>query len=143
MEIVRIENTVRNKTNKELEEQLKYLSFKFCSMSEHTDAEAENELIVQLETYTLEALIRIVKDELGFAPKQNKMFERVEDVYGKDSQEAYNINRALSSIRRAKMFGVDATDEKYISWFENRIFYTIKTLVESLEAIETKVVDYV
>lgn len=141
MEIVRIDNTIRNKSNKQIKEQLNLLSFKFCSISDHTDPDAEKDLIIQLESYILVSLIRIVKNQLGFEPRQNKMFERVEAVFGVDSQEAYNINRALSSLRRAKMFGIDTTDVKYIEWFENRVFYTIKTLMDSLETITVKVAE--
>jgi hypothetical protein len=125
-----IDSKVRNTTAEQLQEKLDYYSYSFCVLSDHTDAKATEDLVRKLETYILEALIRVIKAELGYVPKQNKMFERVEEVF--ENQDAYNINRALSSLRRAKMFGIDPTDEKYIEWFENRVFYTVKTLKEEL-----------
>jgi hypothetical protein len=128
---VYIEEKVSNLTAEALKEKLEYYSYNFCVLSSHDDPEAEEKLIRSLEKYFLEALIRVITTELGYEPKQNKMFERVEEVFG--DQDSYNINRALSSLRRAKMFGIDPEDTKYIKWFENRIFYAIKTLKAELD----------
>jgi len=128
-----IENKVRNMTAEQLKEKLDYYTYSFCVLSDHSDADAEEKLIRSLEKYVLETLIRVIKVELGYAPKQNKMFERVEEVF--DDQDAYNINRMLSSLRRAKMFGIDPEDEKYIKWFENRVFYSVKSLKLELDSL--------
>jgi hypothetical protein len=141
-----IEEKVYNMTAEALKEKLEYYSYNFCVLSDHSDPEAEEKLIRSLEKYFIETLIRLIKHELGYVPKQNKMFERVEEVFS--NQDAYNINRSLSSIRRAKMFGIDPEDEKYIKWFENRVFYAIKTLKTKLDKLiveekESEVESYV
>ena len=128
-----ISEKVRNMTAEQLKEKIDYYSYSFCVLSDHSDKEAEETLIRNIETYVLETLIRVIKAELGYAPKQNKMFERVEEVF--NDQDAYNINRMLSSLRRAKMLGIDPEDEKYIKWFENRVFYSVKTLKAELDSL--------
>lgn len=128
-----IEEKVRNMSAEQIKEKLEYYSYNFCVLSDHTNPEAEETLIRSFEKYFLDALFRIVKSELGYTPKQNKMFERVEEVF--DDQDAYNINRTLSSIRRAKMFGIDPEDTKYIQWFENRVFYAVKSLKLELDKL--------
>lgn len=130
--IVLTKSTRRMKPNL-LKEKIDYYTYKFCVLDNHTDAEYNEKLISNIEKYFIMALIKICKTELGFNPKQNKIFERVEEVF--NQSDAYNINRSISALRRAKISGIDASNEKYMFWFENRILYAAKAINVKLEEI--------
>ena len=132
---VYINTTIKNMTPEALKEKLEYATYMLTVLTTHSDVEATKTNVEKFETYMLETLFRVLEKNLGFRPMQNKLFESVEKVFGVDSQDSYNINRMLSGIRRAKMFGIDAEDEKYIQWFENRITYSVKTLKDELDEL--------
>lgn len=136
---VYIPKSLYEATHEEVIEKLDYYAYKFTVLATLDESEDIKNLIKSLELYTLVALRRVIKNELGYFPKQNKIFERVEAVFG--DQDAYNINRMLSSLRRAKMFGVDPADEKYIKWFENRVHYAIKAIKGELEQIVDEIAE--
>jgi hypothetical protein len=139
MTLVYINTTIKNMTPEALKEKLEYSTYVLTVLTTHSDAEVTKTNVEKFEFYMLESLLRVLEKNLGFRPMQNKLFENVEKVFGVDNQDSYNINRMLSGIRRAKMFGIDAGDEKYIRWFENRITYSVKTLKAELdELVETK-----
>lgn len=128
---VTIPNDTRNLTNNELKDKLEWYAYKLCVLSLYNDTQSTVHTIEKFEVLVLEATIRILKKQLGFAPRQNQLFENVETVF--ENQDAYNINRTISGIRRAKMFGMNPADEKYIKWFENRVWYAIRTLAKCLK----------
>lgn len=132
---VYINTTIKNMTPEALKEKLEYATYMLTVLTTHSDTEATKSNVEKFEVYMLETLLRVLEKNIGFRPMQNKLFENVEKVFGVDSQDSYNINRMLSGIRRAKMFGIDAEDEKYIQWFENRITYSVKTLKAELDVL--------
>ena len=133
---VYIEPEIKNLTTKQLQEKLDYYAYIFTIISNHSDKESEDKLIKNLEKYILEALNRIIKIKLGFYPKQNKIFERVEQTF--NNYDSYNINRTISAIRRIKIFGLNPSDEKYIRWLENRVFNAVKSINEELNNLIIK-----
>ena len=70
---------------------------------------------------------------MGYIPYQNKIYEKTEDYFG--NQDAYNINRMMSSLRRAKVVPIDSTNDKYMTWMSNRVKYGINTLIAELGEI--------
>ena len=132
---VYINTTIKNMTPQKLKEKLEYSTYVLTVLTTHTDEQTTKSNVEKFEIYMLESLLRVLEKNLGFRPMQNKLFENVEKVFGVDSQDSYNINRMLSGIRRAKLFGIDVGDEKYIQWFENRITYSVKTLKAELDEL--------
>jgi hypothetical protein len=118
----------------DMQEKLKTLSSTFCKNTDFTEEAAVANLIQDLEVHVLEALLRIFELKLGYVPFQNKIYEKTENYFG--NQDAYNINRMMSSLRRTKVVPLNSTDEKYLTWMKNRILYGVKTLVTELSAVE-------
>jgi len=117
-----------------LQQKLNLLSYTFCVNADFTKEDAVAQLVQDLEVYILEALLRIFERELGYVPFQNKIYEKAENYFG--NQDAYNINRSMSSLRRAKIVPIDPDNEKYLSWMKNRIRYGVKTLIAELDALK-------
>ena len=118
----------------DMQEKLKTLSSTFCKNTDFTEEAAVANLIQDLEVHVLEALLRIFELKLGYVPFQNKIYEKTENYFG--NQDAYNINRMMSSLRRTKVVPLNSTDEKYLAWMKNRVLYGVKTLVTELSAVE-------
>jgi ribosome-associated toxin RatA of RatAB toxin-antitoxin module len=131
---ITINEKVSNKTIADLRESLNRKSYTFCVNADFTKEQAVHNLVVSLEMELMEGIMRILEDKYEFRPFQNKIYEKIEYTF--DSQTAYNLNRAMSSLRRAKMFGIDATDDKYINWFKNRVKHGVKGLRDRLSAID-------
>lgn len=134
-----IEPRIQAMSLHDLREKLHYKSYTFCVNADFNNIEATNELVTSLEMYAMEGLMRILTDKLDYIPLQNKIYEKIEYVF--ENQDAYNINRMMSSLRRAKIMPLDATDEKYNGWFKNRVKYGIKALREQLKKIDYSVID--
>ncbi len=113
---------------------LNYHSYQFCVNADFTNEVAITRLVKKLEMLTTEALLRIFEDEFGYRPFQNKIYEKTEKVFL--DQDAYNINRMMSSLRRSKIIPIDAQNEKYIKWMKNRIKYGVKAITTELTVEE-------
>lgn len=107
--------------------------------ADFNDIDKTNIIIEQLEEYTTEALLRLCNDKLGHIPLQNKLYEKVELMFMGDH---YNINRMLSILRRSKSFPIDAADDKYISWVQNRIKYATKSIRAALKLIDYSEIEH-
>jgi len=121
-------------SHQELKDLIETTSFDFYTYG----LDSQDEIISRasnLEEYSMEALMRIFEAKYGYRPLQNKIYERVEAKF-KD-QDAYNINRMFSSLRRvAFLKGLDLSDEKYCNWFKNRVRYASFALVRTLKDVE-------
>lgn len=124
----------------ELREKLYYQSYVLCVNADFNKTEAIQDLIINLEMLALEALLRIFNDKLGYKPLQNKIYEKTEYTFS--NQDAYNINRMMSSLRRVKHFALDPTDLKYLEWFKNRVKYAVKSIRTHLKEIDYTGYDY-
>lgn len=118
----------------DLQNKLNLLAYTFCVNADFTKKEAVVKLTQDLEVHILEALLRIFELRLGYVPFQNKIYEKTESYFG--NQDSYNINRAMSSLRRVKVVPLDPTNEKYLTWMKNRIRYGVKTLIAELSVEE-------
>lgn len=136
---IEIKDTVTEMSNTKLAEKINYLSYTFCVNADFTKTEAVAKLVDQLEMYVLEGTLRIVETTIGHRPYQNKIYEKVELVFG--DQDAYNINRMISSLRRTKMVPIDVDNEKYIAWMKNRIKYGVKTIMADIKTTSTAVAE--
>ena len=125
-----INQVILDMTDEELCNRLTFLSYQFCVNADFTKEEATQKLVDRLEMYVIESLQRVFEDEFGYVPFQNKIYENVETLF--EDQDAYNINRMMSSLRRAKSIPIDPENEKYVLWMRNRIKYGIKSIVELL-----------
>jgi len=123
---VKITPAIQKMNCLDLKEKLKKSAEVFIAEKNQNNLEA-------FEMYFTETLVRILEHHLGFKPLQNKFFERVEAVYGANSQHTYNINRVISALRRGKMFGMEGGDPKYETWLQNRVEYSLKKLKSELE----------
>ena len=133
---IEISSSVSTLSTQDLQNKLHRLLFTFIQNSDFTSAGGIAGLVEDLEVYTLEALLRVFEAQLGYVPYQNKIYEKTEGYFG--NQDAYNINRMMSSLRRAKAAGFNTEDEKfpkYIHWMSNRVKYGIKTLIAELGEI--------
>lgn len=128
---IEISRSVSNMGSEALAEKITYLSYQFCVNADFTKIEAVDELVNRLEMCVIESLLRVFEYELCYRPYQNKIYEQTEKIF--DEQDAYNINRMMSSLRRAKLIPIDPTNEKYILWMKNRIKYGVKTIAECLK----------
>ena len=128
---IEISRSVRNMDSELLGEKLTYLSYQFCVNADFTKVEAVNELVDRLEMCAIEGLLRVFEYELCYRPYQNKIYEETEKIF--DEQDAYNINRMMSSLRRAKVMPIDPTNEKYMKWMKNRIKYGSRSITEYLK----------
>jgi len=135
---IEINDTITELDNQSLQQKLHYLSYNFCVNADFTKTKAVNDLVEKLEMYALEGLMRILEDRIGHRPYQNKIYENVEKIF--ENQDSYNINRMMSSLRRAKVYPIDPDNEKYVKWMRNRVRYAIKSmneiLVKQLETVE-------
>jgi len=129
---IKIKNTIADMSDSKLSEKINYLSYTFCVNADFSKTEAVTRLIDQMEMYVLEGVLRVVENSIGYRPYQNKIYEKVESVF--DDQDAYNINRMISSIRRTKLVPLDIENEKYIAWMKNRIKYAVKTIMKDMKA---------
>ena len=109
---------------------INFLSYQFCVNADFAKEDAIKDLVKRLEMTTMEGLMRIFQNEFGYRPYQNKVYEKSEKVF--DEQNAYNINRMLSTLRRAKTVPIDPQNEKYLNWMSNRIRYGTKTIIAYL-----------
>ena len=109
---------------------INFLSYQFCVNADFTKEDAVKDLVKRLEMTTLEGLMRIFQNEFGYRPYQNKVYEKSEKIF--DEQNAYNINRMLSTLRRAKTVPIDPQNEKYLNWMSNRIRYGSKAIIAYL-----------
>jgi hypothetical protein len=131
---IRIKNHITALSNEQLNARLSYLSYTFCVNADFSKKEATSKLIDSLEMNMMEGLLRVLEDESGYCPLQNKIYENVERVFG--NQDAYNINRMMSSIRRTKLVPIDVENEKYLSWMRNRVNYGVKAIIRQLDTFE-------
>lgn len=131
---ITISESIQNMDDGRLSDRINFLSFQFCVNADFTKEVAVRKLVERLEMNVIESLMRVFEDEMGYSPYQNKIYENVELVF--DEQDAYNINRMMSSLRRAKSIPIDPTNEKYIKWMRNRIKYGVRTIVAKLQPIE-------
>lgn len=125
---IEIEKSIITMSNEQLADKINFLSYTFCVNADFTKKEAINKLIDKLEMCLMEGVLRIVEDNIGYRPYQNKIYEQIENVF--DNQDAYNINRMISSLRRTKLISIEFANEKYIAWMKNRIKYGIKTILQ-------------
>lgn len=139
MEPIVIPEKVINRTNRDLVDKLHRLSYTFCVRADFNNVISMDDLIKDLESHIMEAMLRICYSKFGFRPFQNKFYEKVEHVFGYESQDTYNINRGMSSLRRTKKIEIDTTDTQYISWMKNRIRYGVKSINNVLNEIENTV----
>ena len=109
---------------------INFLSYQFCVNADFAKEDAVKDLVKRLEMTTMEGLMRIFQNEFGYRPYQNKVYEKSEKVF--DEQNAYNINRMLSTLRRAKTVPLDPQNEKYLNWMSNRVRYGTKTIIAYL-----------
>ena len=133
---IKISEYVKNMDDMKLRNKLDYLSYTFCVNADFSKTEAIIKLINELEMYSMEGLLRIMEDEFGYRPYQNKIYEKVENLF--EDQDAYNINRMMSSIRRTKLIPIDPDNEKYMHWMKNRIKYGVKSIMAHLEILDQK-----
>jgi hypothetical protein len=132
---VKIEKEIITMEHDDIIKKIEELSQEFYEMESFQNESYVNTLVASLEQYTLEALIRVFKGKLGHVPKQNKHYEYVEMLF--NNQDAYNINRMFSSMRRCFYFqGIKPEDEKYIKWFQNRVKYASVTLIKTLNSMQ-------
>ncbi len=131
---VEIKPSIKTMDDVKLRSKINFLSYTFCVNADFSKTEAIAKLVDELEMYTLEGLLRVLDDEVGFRPYQNKVYEQVERKF--EDQDAYNINRMLSSIRRTKMIPIDPDNAKYIKWMKNRVKYGTKTIIENLNEVD-------
>ena len=136
---IEIKDTVTEMSNTKLAEKINYLSYTFCVNADFSKTEAVAKLVDQLEMYVLEGTLRIVENTIGHRPYQNKIYEKVEQVFG--DQDSYNINRMISSLRRTKMVPIDVENEKYIVWMKNRIKYGVKTIMTYIKSTTKAVLE--
>lgn len=127
---IEFDTTVTKMNPKMLRNKINYCSYSFCVNADFTKTDAMTHLIEKLELYVLEGLLRALEKEIGYRPYQNKIYELVEKVFG--DQDAYNINRMMSSIRRTKMVPIDPENTKYIKWMKNRVKYGVRPIMDSL-----------
>lgn len=127
---IEISNQVATTSDEKLRNKLNFLSYTFCVNADFSKVNAVEKLVDELEMFMMEGLLRVLEDEIGYRPYQNKIYEQVEKVF--ENQDAYNINRMMSSIRRAKMIPIDVENEKYMKWMKNRIKYGVKAIMERL-----------
>lgn len=127
---IKITDTIKEMSATELREKLNYYSFTFCVNADFTKTEEMCRLIDKLEMYMMEGLLRVLESNIDFRPYQNKIYEHVENLF--ENQDAYNINRMMSSIRRTKLVPIDPTNEKYIKWMKNRVKYGVKTIMKTV-----------
>lgn len=130
---VEISQEVQNLTNQELAAKLEFRSYTFCVNTDYTNEKAVMKMAVGTEELLIEALQRIMESKLGYRPFQNKLYEKVEYIF--ENQDAYNINRLLSTMRRMKTIPVNYEDDKYMMWLRNRIKYSIVSINRSLEMV--------
>jgi len=128
---IEIKSTITEMSDTKLAEKINYLSYTFCVNADFSKTEAIAKLINQLEMYVLEGTLRVIENTIGHRPYQNKIYEKVENVFG--VQDAYNINRMISSLRRTKMVAIDVENTKYIAWMKNRIKYGVKTIMADMK----------
>lgn len=128
-----ISSNVSSLSVQKLQEKLEFLSYTFLVNADFTNKGGVTELVSDLEMYTLEALLRIFEKQLGYIPFQNKIYEKTEGYFG--NQDAYNINRMMSSLRRAKLVQIDSTNTKYLKWMSNRIKYGIPKIISELNEL--------
>ena len=127
---IEIKETITNLSNEKLAERLNFLAFTFCVNADFSKKEATTKLIDELEMAMMEGLLRVLEVKIGFRLFQNKIYEKVEKVF--QNQDAYNINRMMSSIRRTKVVPIDAENEKYLAWMGNRVNYGSKAVIGRL-----------
>ena len=129
-----IDQRIENMSIVGLREKLNSKAYTFCVNADFKNEAGMNDLITSIEMYSMEAILRILEDKYNYKPLQNKIYEKIEYTFS--NQDAYNINRMMSSIGRAKTMPLDATDEKYMTWVKNRVKYAIKALRASLKSID-------
>lgn len=124
-----------------LNEKLEYRAYEFCNLVDFTKTEAALKNIETLEMLAMEAVMRVLEDNLPRRPLQNKIYEKIEMIFG--DQDTYNINRMMSSLRRAKAVGsIDVEDEKYLKWLKNRVSYGVKSLIRETEKCDHSEIIY-
>ena len=135
MKPLKIDNNIVNMTNKELSEKIDFNATVICTIMDFSKVDKSIEFLETFEKHTIEGLMRVFVSKIGKCPKQNKMYEYVDSIY--DNQDAYNINRMLSAIRRMRaIHDIDYNDEKYLEWFKNRVKYSAKTLSAQLQRMD-------
>lgn len=127
---VDISKTITTMDDDTLCNHIDFLSYQFCVNADFTKEDAVKDLVRRMEMTIMEGLMRIFQNELGYRPYQNKVYEKSEKIF--DEQNAYNINRMLSTLRRAKTVPIDPQNEKYLNWMSNRIRYGSKTIIAYL-----------
>jgi hypothetical protein len=127
---IKITDSIKVMTDTKLRNKINFLSYTFCVNADFSKTEAVKKIIDDLEMYAMEGLLRVLDDKIGYRPYQNKIYEKVENVF--NDQDSYNINRMMSSIRRTKLIPINVENEKYISWMKNRIKYGTKTIMKTL-----------
>ena len=125
---IKIGLNIRSMNDATLRNKINFLSYTFCVNADFTKTNEVRKLVTNLEMCTMESLMRVFEESLGYRPYQNKIYEHVENVF--IDQDAYNINRMMSSLRRAKLIPINAENKKYLKWMKNRVKYAIKTLMK-------------
>jgi hypothetical protein len=132
MEIIRIPKEIFYTSHKDLQEELSKLKFDAIKNLDYNDQEKSLEIVDALLKYSIEGLMRIFESKLSERPLQNELYDKVEEIFDQDS--AYNINRMISGLRRAKKSGFEKNDD-YLSWFKNRIRKGTNKIIDLLNDV--------
>jgi len=81
------------------------------------------EIIKDFELHFTTLILKFLYQKYHVWHYQNKIYNRINDVC--DDQDAYNINRALSALRRFRYFGITKNTDQYKRWLDNRIKFAL------------------
>lgn len=130
---IQINEIVSGMSNQELCTELHSLADKFCESVDKQDVDNLLKISNDLEEVATESMLRVFNSKFGYRPYQNKIYEMTEYLFS--NNDAYNINRMLSSLRRMRVMELEFTKEKYRQWIGNRVRYGHRAIVNFLTPV--------
>ena len=110
----------------ELAKRLEFLSYRFITVKDKNDMKDIVQELLPNMTLAVTQILYIKTNRVI----TSKFYEVVEHMFA--NQDAYNINRAISALKRWAQVDYIDMDTHYREWLENRIVYGVKFIMAEL-----------
>jgi len=131
-----INQDIKDADNDKLVALLSHKAYNFCTNQDMTETVSlldASDKLLQLFIETLDRIF-IANNEPNIP--QFRIYETTEKLF--NDQLSYDVNKALSALKRVGFWNGIDPDEKYIRWFTNRVKFASRGLCNKLDYITSQ-----
>ena len=134
--IIVINQDIKDANNDKLVAMLSHKAYNFCTNQDMTDSVSLLDASDKLLQLFIETLDRIFIANNEHNIPQFRIYETTEKLF--NDQLSYDVNKALSALKRVRFWNGIDPDEKYIRWFTNRVKFASRGLCNKLDYITSQ-----